>query len=580
MARAWADELDEPRRQTAVWSFIAQAVAAYAEASDEVYGWPRTVSPVTVALSYELDSSASELARTLGRTAATLPLEEACYQLSCCYTVMLPETVRSSWGAYYTPPALTDRLLALAAESGIDWAKASVLDPACGGGAFLLPVAIRMRSHLRALSPKGFLDHLTSHLSGLEIDPFAAWLTQVWLEMAFAAETRAAGMPFPSLVTVCDSLEQQPESAKFDLVLGNPPYGRVTLPAHLRERYKRSLYGHANLYGLFTDLALRWTRQGGIIAYVTPTSFLAGEYFKALRSLLAREAPPIAADFVTERRGVFEDVLQETMLTIYKKGAPSKAASVHYLAVNGRAEVTQAGLFRLPANAADPWLAPRNPSDETLVSALTEMKGRLADWGYKVSTGPLVWNRFKNQFRDRPGRDSLPVIWAESVTADGQFILRAEKRNHRPYFRPNRGDEWLKISEPCVLLQRTTAKEQARRLIAAELPPQVIRKTGAVIVENHLNMIKPIGKAPKIPPAVVAAVFNSAVVDRAFRCISGSVAVSAFELEALPLPTVEQMEPIVRRVAAQAASADIEEALQALYAGGGVLRGLRQSRTI
>ena len=34
-------------------------------------------------------------------------------------------------------------------------------------------------------------------------------------------------------------------------------------------------------------------------------------------------------------------------------------------------------------------------------------------------------------------------------------------------------DEWLLLDRSCVLLQRTTAKEQARRLIAAELP-QVI----------------------------------------------------------------------------------------------------------
>ena len=34
----------------------------------------------------------------------------------------------------------------------------------------------------------------------------------------------------------------------------------------------------------------------------------------------------------------------------------------------------------------------------------------------------------------------------------------------------------------------------------------------------------------------IAALLVSAVLDEAFRCISGSVAVSAAELEALPLP--------------------------------------------
>ncbi len=67
---------------------------------------------------------------------------------------------------------------------------------------------------------------------------------------------------------------------------------------------------------MFTDLALRHARPGGIVAYVTPTSFLAGSYYQNLRRLLASEAPPVRMDFVEARRGVFDDVLQETLLAV------------------------------------------------------------------------------------------------------------------------------------------------------------------------------------------------------------------------------------------------------------------------
>ena len=45
------------------------------------------------------------------------------------------------------------------------------------------------------------------------------------------------------------------------------------------------------------------------------------------------------------------------------------------------------------------------------------------------------------------------------------------------------------------LVQRTTAKEQNRRLIAAELPASFIKKHGAVVVENHVNMVRPANDA-------------------------------------------------------------------------------------
>jgi adenine-specific DNA-methyltransferase len=570
MARAWADQIDDRRRQSAAWAFIAETIRAYVDAQGQVLGTSLQVSPLQLALTYQLDTSAAELAATLGRAAANLAPLQACYQISATYTALLPTSLRSEWGAYYTPPALTERLLQLAEEAGTDWTTARVLDPACGGGAFLLPVALRMRQAMPELSSAAFITHLATHLRGFEIDPFAAWLTQIWLETTFAAETAAAGCPSPAIVTVGDSLDQAPGAKDgYDLVIGNPPYGRVKLTAAQRANYARSLYGHANLYGVFTDLALRWTRPGGVVAYVTPTSFLAGEYFKALRGLLAKEAPPVAIDFVSARRGVFEDVLQEAALSTYRRGGRSRQAVVHFLDIadSDSFAVTHAGRFKLPKDATDPWLAPREPGQQRLVEQLVGMPTRLADWGYKISTGPLVWNRFKDQLRLKPGKGHLPLIWAEAVSADGKFTFKADKRNHQPYFKPTAIDDWLKVTQPCVLVQRTTAKEQARRLIAAELPQQLIAQHSAVIVENHLNMVRPLNGTPKISPAAVAAVLNSRSADQAFRCISGSVAVSAFELEALPLPSVEQMRSIERLLQVGAPGAAIENILQAIYFG-------------
>jgi adenine-specific DNA-methyltransferase len=199
-----------------------------------------------------------------------------------------------------------------------------------------------------------------------------------------------------------------------------------------------------------------------------------------------------------------------------------------------------------------------------LIKAAESMAGRLSDWGYTVSTGPLVWNRFKPQMRSRAARGLHPLIWAEAVTADGRFLFRADKRNHAPYFKTEAGDDWLVVDRGCVLVQRTTAKEQQRRLIAAELPQTFIDTYGGVIVENHLNMVRASG-ASKVTPGAVAAVLNSDVVDQIFRCISGSVAVSAFELEAIPLPPASAMAPIERLVAKGNSRAAIEKALRSLY---------------
>ena len=231
-----------------------------------------------------------------------------------------------------------------------------------------------------------------------------------------------------------------------------------------------------------------------------------------------------------------------------------------------RVEVKSAGTFALPVPGGNPWLIPRTEGQQRLIASLRKMNHRLRDYGYEVSTGPLVWNRHKGQLSPRPVKGALPLIWAECVTANGSFVFRADKKNHEPYFTPKAGDDWLISRKPCVLLQRTTAKEQNRRLIAAELPRNFLSEHGAVVIENHLNMIRPINSAPAIPPKVLSAFLNTEVVDEAFRCLSGSVAVSAYELEALPLPPPGSLTPIVELIKAGADRPLVEKACSVLFA--------------
>lgn len=515
-----------------------------------------------------LPRSVEILIESVGASAAKLDPERAAFEIGNAYTALLPAEYRAMHGVYYTPPSLSHRLIERATEAGVDWGRARILDPACGGGAFLTPVAARMTEALSDCSPPILIENLGARLRGYEIDPFGAWLAQVALDAFLLPLSRSAGRRLPDVVTVCDALQSTPPRELFDLVIGNPPYGRVRLDADSRARYKRSLYGHANLYGLFTDMALRSSSPGGVVAYVTPTSFLAGEYFKNLRSLMGRDAPPKTIDFIAARKGVFDDVLQETLLATYRCSGTSEPVEVHVVTARSRgtATVAYAGTCSLPSDPSRPWIMPREPRQAPLAAQLTRMPHRLLDWGYSVSTGPLVWNRHKAQLSRCSGPDCYPLIWAEAVSQDGSFVHRADKKNHTLFFRLRPQDDWLRTTRPCVLVQRTTAKEQARRLIAACLPEPFLRAhRGCVVVENHLNMLRPLTGEPAVTPEVLAAFLNSATADLAFRCLSGSVAVSASELEELPLPPPGEMEALAELVSRGADKTLIEAEIARLY---------------
>ncbi|HEV7514766.1 MAG TPA: N-6 DNA methylase, partial [Thermoanaerobaculia bacterium] len=317
-------------------------------------------------------ASPFHLKQVAGRVAQSirdLSVIEATYLVSSLYTALLPPQIRAERGAYYTPPVLAERLLDLVAAEGVDWLTVRVLDPACGGGAFLAPVANRILNdhRIQCLPPKERMHHLEERLAGIEIDAFAAWMSRTFLQLLAYPLIKSTGRDLEIPIHHGDALRAaQGEHRQFDLIIGNPPYGRVSLDIEQREVFRRSLYGHANLYGLFLDAALRWRSRDGLVAFVTPTSMLGGQYFSKLRDLLLEEAPPLVVDVVEARTGVFESVLQETCLAVFGPN-PGKTAVVHLLDVSDRTvRATRAGAFSLQKSVGCPWFLPRSPEQARL----------------------------------------------------------------------------------------------------------------------------------------------------------------------------------------------------------------------
>lgn len=484
------------------------------------------------------------------------------YEVGASYVVALPAGVRARHGCHYTPSGLADHLWGMARRAlgqrrTIAPLPGLVIDPACGGGALLIPP---LRQHLIAeanTDPAAVLAELPRLIRGVDADPWAVWIANVVL----AAEllpflTRIPEVrrrPLPKLARIGDGLAPSPGIAR--AVVMNPPYGRVRLEEHERARWDRYLYGHANLYSLFLAAGLESLDAEGVLAALVPTSFLAGRYFASLRAELARQAPLRDMTFVEERDGVFAGVLQETCLAAFSR---RKARRTSIASANGR--VVPVAKVSSP-RGSDPWILPRHVDDAKVAAATKSMPLTLGSAGWRVSTGPLVWNRRRSDLGPKRGKGCMQVVWAADL--DGGKLHQDKTRSSLRWLSLRGSDEKVMLlREPAVLVQRTTAPEQKRRVVCVHLTPESLEEWGgAVVVENHVNVVRPAeGNTPLLSRESLAAVLSTQAIDRLMRCISGSVAVSAYELESLPLPsatTLQSWESLRGK--------DLEKAVAAAY---------------
>ncbi|MBW5250112.1 SAM-dependent DNA methyltransferase [Streptomyces sp. P01-B04] len=461
--------------------------------------------------------------------------------MGATYVEALSPATRSRHGRHYTPPELASHLWALARKSlGMSPRKqllpGLVRDPACGAGALLLPP---LREHLRAsheADPAKAIAGLQDLIEGIDTDPAAVWVANVVLaaEMlpTLARIPRDLRSPLPVLAHVGDGLGSSGKPAR--VVLMNPPYGRVRLSPGERDRYAHVLYGHANLYGLFMATAVESLDERGVAAALVPTSFTSGRYFSNLRAHLGREAGMSAVTFVEDRSGVFTSVLQETCLAVFERRRRQKTRITSL----GSAETTIASVK--VQRTGEPWVLPRRSDDAPIAAAASAMTTSLASLGWRASTGPLVWNRRSNDLYPAWGTTRSHVIWAADI--DGGALHRDPARDTMRYLALTAASDQkvMVLDTPAVLVQRTTAPEQTRRLIAAHLSQEALDGLhGRVTVENHVNVLRPTVTDPVLTPEAMTRLLATKTLDRVIRSISGSVALSAYELESIPLPDRE-----------------------------------------
>ncbi|MCE4556287.1 Eco57I restriction-modification methylase domain-containing protein [Roseateles cellulosilyticus] len=476
------------------------------------------------------------------------PFNDAAYWLASTYAILVGDKLRAERSLYFTPPRLADRVIDKLVDQGASLTTQHWHDPACGGAAFLVPIAQRMAAALArtGLSPASQLEHIDRHLSGNDLDPALLEISRQFLRMALSDQLAVAGRDLSVRLFEGDGLTSTSiEALQPDVLACNPPYRK--LKATEVERYRRAhgevVEGQPNIYGLFINRTLQVVRRGGLVGLLTPTSFLSGQSFSKLRTKLLTHADTLHVDMLSDRNAMFIDVEQETAITILRSRAASKVVDsktgVSVLKADGRFE--DVGKFLLP-NSGRPWPIPRAASDASLLQSAESGGFTLSDYGYEARVGHLVAYRdVRPRFAQlpdvRPGRLVVPLVWATDITPDGRFDHGREcrfSRNRRFVQIGSLADRGV-ISKPAVLLQRLTSSDQKRRLVAAPVSAAWVARFGGYVCENHVIVLEPLSEGALLPEEL-AAILNTQPVDRVFRAISGASNVAVSELDELLLP--------------------------------------------
>jgi type I restriction-modification system DNA methylase subunit len=233
----------------------------------------------------------------------------------------------------------------------------TIIDPACGSGAFLneaLNFLIAEHTYIDELQAKLFGDALIlsdveksileNNLFGVDLNEESVEIAKLSLWLRTAQPNRKLNDLNHNIKcgnSLIDDLEIAGEKAfnwqkefpqifekgGFDVVIGNPPYGAFI--SKEVQKYYTSNYSTASYkldtYAIFIEKGIGLTKEKGILGYIIPYTFLTIQQHKKLREFILNYNIDRIIDLPTK---VFESADLDTVILMLKKESVNNKISI------------------------------------------------------------------------------------------------------------------------------------------------------------------------------------------------------------------------------------------------------------
>ena len=363
-------------------------------------------------------------------------------------------------GEVFTRRWVVDLILDLAGyRAAEDLGVSVIVEPACGAGAFLVPIVERLaescRRYGRCLADMGSAIRAFDVLDR-NVDAARGAVAARLVELGQPAEvSESLSSQWVSRGDFLLSDGGCDDSLQADFVVGNPPYVRLEdVPTEVSEAYRSecsTMRGRADIYVGFFEKGLSMLGPEGRLAFICADRWMHNQYGERLRALVASE---YAVDTVVVMHDVdaFEDAVSAyPAITVLRNGRQGCAHVVeamdgfdatdgrtvaHWLA-DGRDVDPDEGCFN--AARLDRWfggsgLWPSGPPISLeLLADLEERFDPLEDWrtGTRVGIGVATGCDDVFVVEDAPDVERcrlLPILAAQDIASgtprwSGRFLV-------------------------------------------------------------------------------------------------------------------------------------------------------------
>lgn len=346
-------------------------------------------------------------------------------------------------------------------------------------------------------------------------------------------------------------LEGNPEPKKYDFVIGNPPYIKISKGAPEAQAMSKVCYGTPNMYFIFASMGLFNLKKSGQMVYIIPRSWTSGAYFKRFREYFLTEGKLEHIHLFVSRNKVFdkEDVLQETIIVKVKK-IQDEVETVTITSSKSNKDfkdiTTLTVPYKLVVSDKDFYVyLVTNKNEVDVLKKLHKFNKTLPDIGLKMKTGLIVDFRNQDILRDKEEEGTIPLFYSQHIKQGKvQFPIQKEQE-----YVVTDQHGLMQDNKNYLFVKRFTAKEEPRRLQCGVYLAKNFPQYEKISTQNKINFID--GLQTEMSEYLVYGLyvlFNSKLYDKYYRILNGSTQVNSTEINTMPVPDLDCIQEMGRKI--------------------------------
>lgn len=342
-----------------------------------------------------------------------------------------------------------------------------------------------------------------------------------------------------------------PESKKYDYVIGNPPYMKIPKNAPEATAMPEVCYGAPNLYFIFAAMGLFNLKNDGEMVYIIPRSWTSGAYFKRFRKYFLTEGKLEHIHLFVSRSKVFDkdNVLQETIIVKARKtkAIPKTVTITSSQSNSDFDDITSLTVpYSLVVSSNDFYVYLVTDENEVnVLKRLHQFDKTLPEIGVKMKTGLTVDFRNKDILRDEDEEGAIPLFYSQHIKQGKvQFPI---KKEHEYIVTHKNG--LMQDNKNYLFVKRFTAKEEPRRLQCSVYLAKDYPQYRKISTQNKINFVD--GLMAEMSECLVYGLyvlFNSTLYDEYYRILNGSTQVNSTEINSMPIPDLKCVQEMGRKL--------------------------------